>query len=301
MTQDSTKKYLSLQEATKLCGYSQEYLSLRARQRKLKAAKFGRNWVTTKEWLIDYLKRVESYNEDLKIKKSLFPELTSALLKLERWQKPALALATVSILLVSSVTMMTDFDDVLASQAENLARLGLAAVDASAASLSEYGSWLNKNLSSQMATGVKTIGNSLTKIKSDYSDANDWLEEKIIVLAEFFDKNLPRLAFDFKVDLPKIDLPQVYLPKISLPAFKTIGYARDQANGFYWRANNLIEEKILELFSGAGQGFVSARSWFSGFRQKPIVVKEPAPDQRLIDLEKEIIAIKEKGDRKSVV
>lgn len=53
--------YLSLQEATQYCNYSQEYLSLRARQGKLRAVKFGRNWLTKKEWLKEYLRRVEIY------------------------------------------------------------------------------------------------------------------------------------------------------------------------------------------------------------------------------------------------
>jgi hypothetical protein len=56
------EQYLSLQEATKHCVYSQEYLSLRARQGKLKALKIGRNWVTKKEWLEDYLKTFNNKN-----------------------------------------------------------------------------------------------------------------------------------------------------------------------------------------------------------------------------------------------
>jgi hypothetical protein len=55
--------YVSLQEAVKYCNYSQEYLSLRARQGKLKAMKIGRNWVTKKEWLEDYLGQTEGYNK----------------------------------------------------------------------------------------------------------------------------------------------------------------------------------------------------------------------------------------------
>ena len=51
----TTKKYISLMEATQSCNYSQEYLSLRARQGKLKSVKVGRNWFTTKEWLEEYL------------------------------------------------------------------------------------------------------------------------------------------------------------------------------------------------------------------------------------------------------
>ena len=54
--------YISLQEATRHCSYSQEYLSLRARQGKLKAIKFGRNWVTKEEWLGEYLQQIEEYN-----------------------------------------------------------------------------------------------------------------------------------------------------------------------------------------------------------------------------------------------
>ncbi len=50
-------KYISLTEAAGVCDYSQEYLSLRARQRKLQAVKLGRNWFTTKEWLDDYIKK----------------------------------------------------------------------------------------------------------------------------------------------------------------------------------------------------------------------------------------------------
>lgn len=59
--EDDPYNYIPLQEATKFCNYSQEYLSLRARQGKLKAMKFGRNWVTKKEWLEEYLKTIEDY------------------------------------------------------------------------------------------------------------------------------------------------------------------------------------------------------------------------------------------------
>lgn len=62
-------KYISLREATKYCNYSQEYLSLRARQGKLKAIKLGRNWVTTKEWLEEYIQRVQFYFQEKERKK----------------------------------------------------------------------------------------------------------------------------------------------------------------------------------------------------------------------------------------
>ena len=58
--------YISLQEATKYCSYTQEYLSLRARQERLKAVKIGRNWVTTKDWLDDYLDGIMEYSNNFK-------------------------------------------------------------------------------------------------------------------------------------------------------------------------------------------------------------------------------------------
>jgi hypothetical protein len=64
---EKKKEYISLREAINHCSYSQEYLSLRARQGKLKAIKFGRNWVTRKDWLDDYLKKVEEYNNNYKV------------------------------------------------------------------------------------------------------------------------------------------------------------------------------------------------------------------------------------------
>jgi len=58
------QKYISLQNATKFCKYSQEYLSLRARQGKLKAEKIGRNWMTTKKWLKEYIKHIRIHENN---------------------------------------------------------------------------------------------------------------------------------------------------------------------------------------------------------------------------------------------
>ncbi len=79
------RKYISLQEATKYCNYSQEYLSLRARQGKLKAIKFGRNWVIKKEWLNEYLLGIKEYNDSFaKEKKTIAPPKN---LPTEEWLK----------------------------------------------------------------------------------------------------------------------------------------------------------------------------------------------------------------------
>jgi|GEM_PF-3260379 len=55
------KEYISLAEAAKYSSYSQDYLSLRARQGKLKSVKLGRNWVTKKDWVKDYEKNNSDY------------------------------------------------------------------------------------------------------------------------------------------------------------------------------------------------------------------------------------------------
>lgn len=61
---DSKKQeYISLSQAAKFCNYSQDYLNLRARQKKLKAVKMGRNWVTTREWLDEYSRQMEELKE----------------------------------------------------------------------------------------------------------------------------------------------------------------------------------------------------------------------------------------------
>lgn len=51
--------YISLKEATKYCRYSIEYLSLLARQGKIPAVKFNRNWMTTREAIESYLRTKE--------------------------------------------------------------------------------------------------------------------------------------------------------------------------------------------------------------------------------------------------
>ncbi|MBU2635358.1 hypothetical protein KJ841_02810, partial [Patescibacteria group bacterium] len=66
MSSPERENYISLKEATKFCDHSQEYLSLRARQGKLKSVKIGRNWVIRKIWLEEYLSGVEDYNNNLK-------------------------------------------------------------------------------------------------------------------------------------------------------------------------------------------------------------------------------------------
>ncbi|MBU0546844.1 hypothetical protein KKA72_02620 [Patescibacteria group bacterium] len=72
MSSEIGRKYISLKEASESCNYSQEYLSLRSRQGKFKAVKFGRNWVTTREWLEEYLVTIVENNNHQKSKQKIF-------------------------------------------------------------------------------------------------------------------------------------------------------------------------------------------------------------------------------------
>jgi len=51
--------YISLQEASKLCGYGIEYLSYLARTGRLQAVKIRRNWMTTREALLEYTEKLK--------------------------------------------------------------------------------------------------------------------------------------------------------------------------------------------------------------------------------------------------
>jgi len=67
-------QYISLKDAAQFCNYSQEYLSLRARQGKLRATKIGRNWVTTHVWILEYVDRAEKL-EETGVQDNLYPGL----------------------------------------------------------------------------------------------------------------------------------------------------------------------------------------------------------------------------------
>jgi hypothetical protein len=51
------EKFITLREADRISGYSAGYLAYLARQGKLKAIKIGKSWLTTREWLNQFLKK----------------------------------------------------------------------------------------------------------------------------------------------------------------------------------------------------------------------------------------------------
>lgn len=56
MEENKFEKYLSLKTAAGLYGYTRDHLGLMIRQGKLKGIKLGSYYVTTRDWMMDYLK-----------------------------------------------------------------------------------------------------------------------------------------------------------------------------------------------------------------------------------------------------
>ncbi len=62
MEENNSKKYLPLKTAAQLYGYTRDHLGLMIRQNKLKGIKLGSYYVTTNEWMTDYIKNFADLN-----------------------------------------------------------------------------------------------------------------------------------------------------------------------------------------------------------------------------------------------
>ncbi len=65
---ESLKKVITLNQAAKQSGYSQDYLGYLIRQGELKGTKVGRSWVTTQEEIQNYLFKQKVRHEKLPIR-----------------------------------------------------------------------------------------------------------------------------------------------------------------------------------------------------------------------------------------
>ncbi len=66
-----SEEMISLNEAANRCPYTAEYLSLRARQGKLKAKKIRGVWLTKNEWLQDYIRKSSKISKEKDFKEKL--------------------------------------------------------------------------------------------------------------------------------------------------------------------------------------------------------------------------------------
>lgn len=106
-------------EASKVCSYSQEYLSLLSRRRLLKAVKKENKWLTTIPWLMEYLadKKPDEVVVSREKAAQLFEEKRSG----TRGKYWAIALAAFLVLIVVATVFSQMSNKISALEAENRA------------------------------------------------------------------------------------------------------------------------------------------------------------------------------------
>lgn len=77
---DNSKKYLSLKAAGQLYGYTRDHLGLMIRLKKLNGVKIGSYYVTTNEWMNEYIKKFANPNHPI-LKSKLSNKLLSETFK----------------------------------------------------------------------------------------------------------------------------------------------------------------------------------------------------------------------------
>ncbi len=215
MNNQKRRDYITLKEATKFCGYSQEYLSLRARKGKLKSVKLGRNWVTKKEWLEEYLSGVQDYNNYIKtikakkkkaLKKRMIkhpPPGNLPIAKTPKIKLGELRLGFVAALILVLIaaggilgkdSVLETYDDIdyyaetitdnISAAADNvLANMEYKSVLASASEVfKEYGQWLEGKYFEADKTVIKINDLFISTIPQNivraYTKADEFVEQK---------------------------------------------------------------------------------------------------------------------------
>ena len=105
MNNTDSNKYISLKAAGALYGYTRDHLGLMIRKEKLKGMKLGSYYVTTGEWMIDYIKNFSDYNHPIsrnKLSNKFLADILSA-------KKDAPLVANIKNI-KSSLAKMTVFD-----------------------------------------------------------------------------------------------------------------------------------------------------------------------------------------------
>lgn len=164
---DGDSNYISLQEATKFCDYTQEYLSLRARQGKLKSVKFGRNWVTKEDWLREYL-------GEIAVQKNSSPTFIL---------KPIFSLGMVFILFAANIALGKEG----LSQAFETVDPYVVKIGESSKTIIAFGKEgaeiIFSDINFGLASAAEIVGTNLRDyfswLESGYISANNFVEEKI--------------------------------------------------------------------------------------------------------------------------
>jgi len=233
----SPSGFISLKEATRYCRYSQEYLLLRARRGKLKAVKIGRNWVTKKEWVKEYLKKVEEYENNLAVKKAATPPEN---LPVEKSLKLrfGFVIVLVFVFLATGIVFgqqsfkndeILDLHQTKISEAVDLVPINQSKKLTAASpqqifketieTFKEFGRWLAETIKSGMSKLAKGI-------TQGYWQVNDFLKKKISqgfkTISQFFEKlekivgrkPIPKPAKEGLVVVPSTEKDEEVVKKI---------------------------------------------------------------------------------------
>jgi len=176
----SEEKYIPLSEAAKYTPYSAEYLSLRARQGKLRAIKVGKIWVTKREWVEEYVRKYQGKEETVKLPTSFF-KLPTFKLRFE------ILFALTLLLFFVSFALAKDSLKIVAKEiVSSLEEIGEDFVIGANLQFSKTGKSF-KNVFSQRKEGAEialaetsqTTQKGLASVSEFFKDYFQWLGEKI--------------------------------------------------------------------------------------------------------------------------
>lgn len=244
-----SKKYISLQEAAEYSEiYSQGYLSLRARQGKLKAVKLGRNWVTTKAWVSEYVNS-ESNVKASELSKNSFSKIKKA--------NPAdnsigLACSLAGCLVLAGFALGFSGYNISNNLSNNLKKVGGLGV--------EFGSFTaDKSLQFFNKTGRFAWGLSLeyeTTLDSVFGDMGQVFSEKTKLIAKL-SKNGGESLLNRSQKLKNIALLCHENPKIyGQEAWQAVLGVKKAASNYFVGFPLVVKDKILDktLVSLQGAG-----------------------------------------------
>jgi len=260
MAEEKSNNYISLQEATEYCSYTQEYLSLRARQGKLKAVKIGRNWITKKEWVKEYIERMKEYNNNLKEKKFAeppenLPIAPTPIIETFKWRwKPFVMIGVGVVLLIAGITFGKEsFKSVFND------------LDPYVKEINQAGDIIAENTAKLLSETISDIPHSFINISGTIDNTFSIIAEKVLKPGQ---------------ELAAISSPDVL--KSTFNIFKEYGQWISQTfKSGYLAFNYFIEEKldnaariVLNGLKSLAQGIRKIPQAIRLFR-KEIVTEEP--------------------------
>jgi len=289
MIRESNNNYISLQEATEYCSYTQEYLSLRARQGKLKAVKIGRNWITKKEWVKEYIERMKEYNNNLKEKKLAEPPEN---LPVE--EKPSVRITSQQT--VPKIRFGFSFALVLALLITGIA-FGKESFKSIFNDLDPYVKEINQAGDIIVESTAKILSETISDIPHSFINISGTIDNTFSIIAEKVLKPGQELA--------AISSPDVL--KSTFNIFKEYGqWLKQTFKSGYLTLNYFIEEKldnaariVLNGLKSFAQGIRKIPQVVTKLFKKEIVIEKPeeefAKKEEIEKLQKELQALKEEG------